>query len=100
MGRSVSASAQAETRRDRGVRLDRVQITRRSRSGQRQGDEGPAYSEDDGSEEAILRREAHGLRRLYHDRRYVTAARSLVGRPRLQLGDLVVKLLGEARCLF
>lgn len=92
-----SSSAQAEARRDSGLRLDRVQIARRSRFRQHQGDERPAPGEDDGSEEGALRHEAHGLRRLYRNGRCFSAAwLGLMSRRRLQLGDLVVEFLGQA----
>src|SRR5437870_7616712 len=53
-GKRTSAQRQAENRRDRVLLLHHLQIARRSRPRQREGDEGQAPREDDGPEGAAL----------------------------------------------
>ena len=60
----VPAERQAQARRNRGLRVHRVQVARASRSGEQEGHEGPAAGRHDGSEVDAFRRQAPDLRRV------------------------------------
>ena len=63
MGVTVPPPGQGQARRDGGLLLDRLQVARPSRQGQRQGDEGPADREDDEDPKAMpfdVKRMAYG----------------------------------------
>src|SRR5262249_53239049 len=60
----VSARREEEAQRDRGILLDHLQVARRARQGQRQGDGRPAVEGRDGCEQRAVRRQADDLWRL------------------------------------
>ena len=60
----VPARGEAEAERDRGVRLDHLQVARGTRQDQRQGDGGSAPGENDGPKNDAVRRQADDLWRV------------------------------------
>src|SRR5262245_19357841 len=73
---SFPRSRQAQVRRDRGVLLERVQVARAPRSGQCEGDEGPAGCEDDESGRDGPLQQAGDLRRFPASARHVATGRT------------------------
>lgn len=74
MGLPFPPPCQAQTRRNRGVLLDRVQVTVSPRSREREGHEGSSHQRDVRGGVDAVRREAHGLWRIQDvGRRRVTA---------------------------